>query len=143
MTDSQAHRIRRWRRWAYALFVTYAVVRIPTRTGFALDAPRCDLRMDGALLLEALGKVPHVVLFGAFFLMTWTVLAGGIGRRFVIAMAATLLFGLVIELEQGMTGTGNCRLRDLVPDAAGGLVAFVAVMVWERRPRMARRREPA
>jgi hypothetical protein len=35
--------------------------------------------------------------------------------------------GLVVELEEGATRTGNCRLTDLLPDLAGALVALLLV----------------
>jgi hypothetical protein len=45
---------------------------------------------------------------------------------------ATIVFGAVIELEQGATRTGNCELHDLIPDAIGAFVASVLVLSWQR-----------
>ena len=120
---------RRRMRWAYALFVAQAVLRIPARTGFSLQVPTCEVKLDLALAALSLTKYAHIVLFGLFFLMTWAVLTGRRRTRFAWAMTATLVMGLVVELEQGATGTGNCRMRDLIPDAAGGLVALALILL--------------
>jgi len=37
-----------------------------------------------------------------------------------------MLVGLMVELEQGATGTGNCQLHDLIPDALGVLLGRVS-----------------
>ena len=44
------------------------------------------------------------------------------------SLAATLLLGLLVELEEGATRTGNCRLTDVLPDAVGGLIAMALVL---------------
>src|SRR5260370_36439004 len=59
--------------------------------------------------------------------------AGGIW-----ALLATLLVGALVEIASGMTGRGHCRVRDLVPDAAGALGAALLLAVWSRL-----RRKPA
>src|SRR5258705_13154761 len=60
--------------------------------------------------------------------------------RVVWALLATLLVGVLVEIAEGMTmtGRGHCRLRDLVPDAAGALGAALLLAVWSRL-----RRKPA
>ncbi len=58
------------RRWIYAAWILLAVARIPARTGFRLEAPACDWRLTLDNLALSLTKVPHIVLFGAFFLLT-------------------------------------------------------------------------
>ena len=38
--------------------------------------------------------------------------------------------GLFVELAEGISGEGHCRMRDLVPDAAGALLGAVYVLLW-------------
>ena len=132
---------RCWLRWAYAVFLALAVFRIPARTGFVLRPLQCDMRLDVALAAESVAKWSHLVLFAAFFAMTWAVLSIRTWPRFAIAMGATFVLGALVELQQGMTRTGNCRARDLLPDAAGGLTAFIAILAvqaaWTRSRRAA------
>jgi hypothetical protein len=43
-----------------------------------------------------------------------------------------LVMGALVEAAEGIAGTGNCRLRDLVPDSAGAVVGAVSVYCWAR-----------
>jgi hypothetical protein len=38
-----------------------------------------------------------------------------------------LVMGALLEIAQGLTGQGHCRLRDLVPDATGALLALLLI----------------
>jgi hypothetical protein len=123
-------------RWAYAIFIVLALVWIPARTGFHFQRPDCAMRLSVDLVLFSMTKYKHIVLFGMFFLMTRVQLA----RRphaFLIALAATLAVGVLIEFEETITRTGNCAARDLFPDAAGALLGELIARTWERvkRPR--------
>ena len=72
-------------------------------------------------------KVPHIVLFGFFFLLT-ALQFDRIGRRMLgWSFAATVALGLLVEIEEGATRTGNCRLTDVLPDAAGALIGMVLI----------------
>lgn len=108
-------------RWAYAIFVLLAFLWIPGSAGFRLHPPRCEMQFGFDLALYSLTNYKHIVLFAIFFLMT-RVQLGGRRHAMVIAAAATLAVGLLIELEEGATGRGHCRMRDLVPDSAGALI---------------------
>jgi hypothetical protein len=46
-------------------------------------------------------------------------------------MLVTVALGLLAELEQGLFRSGNCRMRDLVPDTAGAI--FGAAIGWAWR----------
>jgi hypothetical protein len=118
--------------WAYAIFVILAFVWIPARTGFHLHWPPCQMRLSLNLVLFALTKYKHIVLFGIFFLMTRVQLGQ---RRYasLLAGAATMAVGILIEVEEGATGTGICALRDLFPDAAGALAGAIIATIWEKR----------
>ncbi|HSP14926.1 MAG TPA: hypothetical protein VLV78_09255 [Thermoanaerobaculia bacterium] len=119
-------------RWAYAVFVILAFVWIPARTGFHLHRPECQMRLSLDLVLFSLTKYKHVFLFGVFFLMTRVQLAR---TRYapLLAAAATLAIGVLIEIEEGATRTGNCAMRDLFPDGAGALVGELITRIWKRR----------
>jgi hypothetical protein len=108
-------------RWAYAIFLLLALVWIPARSGFHLHSPPCQMEFSRDLVAGSLTKYKHVVLWAAFFMMTCVQLRG---RRhaWLLAAAATILMGILIELEEGATGTGWCKATDLLPDAVGALI---------------------
>lgn len=116
------------RRWVYAAYVLFAVTRIPASTGFRLHAPGCDVRLTSTNIALSLTKVPHIVLFGFFFLLTALQFDRLDRRTLAWSFLATLAMGLLVELEEGATGTGNCRLADVLPDAAGALIAAVVLL---------------
>lgn len=90
-------------------------------------------------------KMPHVILFGIFFLLTALQFDRLDRKAMAWSFLATVVLGLVVELEEGATRTGNCRITDVLPDAVGALigmavialVAGIAVRVrlaeWKRR----------
>jgi VanZ family protein len=118
-----------------------AVARIPARTGFRVNGPRCDLRLSLENAQLSLTKLPHIVLFGLFFLLT-VVQFDRIDRRALAwSVLATFALGLLVEFEEGATGTGNCRLTDVLPDLCGALIVMllmVAVIATRDRGRAAR-----
>jgi VanZ family protein len=105
-----------------------AVARIPARTGFRLDGRRCDVRLTLENAQLSLTKVPHIVLFGAFFLIT-VVQFDHIDRKaFAWSLLAALALGLLVEVEEGATRTGNCRLTDVLPDLCGALIGMALIV---------------
>jgi hypothetical protein len=44
----------------------------------------------------------------------------------------TLAMGALVELAEGITGRGHCRLRDLIPDSAGALAGAAFVLLADR-----------
>ena len=119
-------------RWAYAIFVVLAFVWIPARTGFHLHRPPCDIRFTFDLALNSLTKYKHISLWTAFFVMTWVQFRRG-RHALLIAAIATIAVGILIELEEGATGTGLCRATDLLPDGVGALIGAVIATLWRRR----------
>jgi hypothetical protein len=127
---------RRWparvwaqRRWVYAAYMLYGVTRIPARTGYRLISPVCDTRLTMENAGLSLTKVPHIVLFGLFFLIT-VVQFDHIDRSALTwSLGATLALGLIIELEEGATRTGNCRITDVLPDLLGALIVAALLMI--------------
>jgi VanZ family protein len=83
-------------------------------------------------------KVPHMILFGLFFLVTLAMFDRVDRRALGWSLVATAAMGLLVELEEGATRTGNCRLTDVLPDLAGALVAMLlvigALLVVRARP---------
>lgn len=73
-------------------------------------------------------KVPHVVLFAVFFVLTVLQFERRDRRALGWSLVASAALGLLVELEEGATRTGNCRLTDVLPDVAGAMIA--GVVVW-------------
>jgi len=121
------------------------VSRIPARTNFHFLPLRCDNALTMSNVHASITKGPHVVLFALFFVLT-AVQFDRIDRRSLSwSLAATLALGLLVELEEGWTRTGNCRLTDVLPDLTGGLLAMAvliaAAATWRHR-RSARNLRP-
>jgi len=116
--------------WAYVVFVILAFVWIPARAGLHLHRPKCEMRLSLDLALFSLTNYKHVFLFAMFFLMT-RVQLGRTPYASLIA-ATTIAIGVLIEIEQGTTGNGHCRVRDLVPDSVGALVGALSARIWKR-----------
>jgi VanZ family protein len=116
------------RRWLFAGYMLVAVARIPARTGFRLKAPACDMRPTLATAELSLTKLPHMVLFGIFFLLTAVQFAQVDRKTVSWGFLATVALGVLIELEEGATRTGNCRMTDVLPDLVGAIVAMALVM---------------
>lgn len=137
--------IWRYRRWGYAAWLLWSLTRIPARTGFRFAMPTCDWRPTADNLALSMTKVPHILLFGVFFLLT-LVQFDRINRTSIsLSLLATAAMSLLVEIQQGATRTGTCRLTDMAPNLLGGLlVAVPALMMaamWRRqRTRPAGRR---
>jgi len=115
------------RRWAYAAYMLFGVLRIPERTGFHFYALKCDTRLTAANAGASMTKGPHIVLFALFFLLTAAQFDRVDRRSMGWSLAATLALGLLVEIEEGLTRTGNCRLTDVLPDVAGGAAAMAVL----------------
>ncbi len=126
-------------RWAYAAFVALGLLYFPAKVGFRLSPRPCQLALDLPLALHSLTNYAHVVLFALFFVMTSAQFRRPGRAAFAWSAAATILMGALVEAAQGVTGEGNCRLRDIIPDAAGVLVGAGVVLLLRRvgwwRPR--------
>ena len=104
-----------------------AVSRIPARTGFHLSIPHCDTALSFTNIGLSLTKVPHVVLFALFFFVTALQFDRLNRRALTWSIVATAALGLLVELEEGATRTGNCRLTDVLPDVVGALIGTVVL----------------
>ena len=125
-------------RWAYVTFVVLGLLYFPAKVGFRLDPRPCQLTFDIPLALHSLTNYGHIVLFALFFVMTCAQFRVLNRLAFAWSAAATLVMGALVEVAQGVTGEGNCRSRDLIPDGVGILVGSIIVLLLKRvgwRPR--------
>ena len=132
----------RGKRWAYLAFVVLGLVYFPAQTHFRVHALKCEQLLPTLhLLVPLLHNYAYIALFAGFYWLSW-VQFGRSDARGVWALVATLLVAALVELAEGMTGGGrgqvHCRVRDLVPDAAGALGAALLLAIWSRL-----RRKPA
>jgi hypothetical protein len=115
------------RRWAYGAYLVVATTRIPARTGYRLSNVACNMRVTSENVGLSLTKLPHIILFGAFFLLTAAQFDRLDPRTLTWSVAATVALGVLVEIEEGATRTGNCRMTDVLPDLCGALIAAVLI----------------
>jgi hypothetical protein len=124
---------RRWRCWAFIGFVALGLFSFALRAGWPATplSPRaCELVVAPTLALYSFRNSPHIVLFAACFLVARAAFrddgTDGHARRRadVGAFATTMIVGALVELAEGLSGSGHCRLRDLLPDATGALLGW-------------------
>ena len=122
----------RWRyaRWAYVAFIALGLLYFPLKARMALAPRACNWDLSPAAVGQALQNYAHMVLFAAFLLLSYRQFRGPAALG--AAALATLGMGAAVELAQGVTGEGNCRARDLIPDAVGILVAVSAIIGTRR-----------
>ena len=133
-------------RWAYVTFVVLGLLYFPVSVGFRLDPRACQLAIDLPLALFSLTNYAHMGLFALFFVITSAQLRMVTQSALVRAGLATLVMGALVEIAQGITGNGNCRLRDLVPDSAGAFLGTAIVFLWNKTrtlPRSGQHESPA
>jgi hypothetical protein len=122
----------RGKRWAYFTFVLLGLLFFPARVGFRFDPQPCELVVNIPLAIFSLTNYAHIVLFALFFLMTHAQFRLAKWSALAWAALATIVMGVLVEIAEGVTGTGHCRLRDLIPDTAGILLGSTIVLVWNR-----------
>ena len=127
----------RWRgaalvasRIGYAAFVILGLLYFPAKVGYRLSPPECEWTFGPSLAVHSLTNHRHIILFFLFFMLTYAQLPG-VRRAMVWSFAACLAMGFLVELAQGVTGHGHCRMRDLIPDSAGALAS--ALLIWGGR----------
>jgi hypothetical protein len=126
-------------RWAYVAFVLLGLLYFPASVGFRLNPQPCELIPNIPLAVYSLTNYPHIVLFVLFFLMTSAQFRMSQWRGYAWATVACIAMGILVEVAEGISGTHHCRLRDLIPDAAGVVLGAGIVFLWNRkraRPRV-------
>lgn len=117
-------------RWAYVGVVVLGLLYFPWSVGFRLNPQPCELAFDLPLAVFSLTNYAHIILFALFFLMTSTLFRTLDRKAFAWAALATLVMGALVEIAEGVTGKGHCRLRDLIPDSAGALIGAAVLLLW-------------
>jgi hypothetical protein len=109
------------------MFVVLALISFPVRAGFHFEAPSCELLVGLQLALFSFRNYSHIVLFALFAVLSRLQFRGSNANMW--AFVATIVMGVLVELAEGVSGDGHCRMRDILPDAAGavtGLLIFAA-----------------
>jgi hypothetical protein len=125
-------------RWAYVTFIVTGLAYFPMRAGFRLDPHACELAFGPRLAALSLTNYPHEVLFALFFVLSAVHFGGrhwAARPALVRAAVMTLAMGALVELAEGITGRGHCRLRDLIPDSVGALAGAAFVLLADRARR--------
>jgi hypothetical protein len=120
------------RRVAYAAFVVVGLLYFPARVGFHLSPRACQVTLDVPLAFYSLTNYPHIILFTIFTVMTTRQFRTTTRSTVLLAGLMALVMGALVEAAEGITGSGNCRLRDLIPDSAGAVIGVVSVFCWAR-----------
>ncbi len=120
-------------RLSYVAFVAIGVLFMPVKAAFEGFSPTpCEMMPSVSLMLRSFQNYSHIVMFTIFTLMTRTQFPRSDERRLLKVAAIVLVMGAIVELEQGLTGRGHCRLRDLIPDATGFCVGALMAAGWDR-----------
>ena len=119
-------------RWAYITFVVLGLLYFPASMSFRLNPQPCELTPNMALAIYSLTNYAHIVLFALFFLMTSAQFRMPHWSAFAWAATAAIIMGVLVELAEGITGKGHCRLRDLIPDTVGIVIGSGIVFFWNR-----------
>ena len=119
-------------RWAYITFVLLGLLYFPARVGFRLDPQPCELTINIPLAIHSLTNYAHIVLFALFFVMTSAQLRRFDWSAFSLAAMAAFAMGVLVDVEEGVTGKGHCRLRDMIPNAVGILLGSIIVLLLNR-----------
>lgn len=118
-------------RLAYGAFFVLSIAYFPIKSGFELDPQRCRTTIDLAL---SFSNYAHMVLFAVFFIFSYLHFrsSGWKTPPFLPAAIMTLLMGMLVEIAQGLTATGNCRVRDLISDSIGAILGALVVITVRR-----------
>ena len=127
-------------RWAYVAFMVLGLLYFPLKVGFRFDPHPCELTFGAGLAIHSLTNIPHIVLFALGFILTAAQFQLSEWSSFVWSAGIIVFIGALVEILEGITGQGHCRVRDLIPDTAGALIGALIVLAlyrigWRPRPR--------
>jgi hypothetical protein len=122
----------RGKRWAYITYVVLGLLYFPVSVGFRLNPQPCELIPNIPLAIYSLANYGHIILFVWFFLMTSAQFPMSRWSGYAWATVACIAMGILVEVAQGISGNGHCRLRDLIPDSAGIVLGAGIVFLWNR-----------
>ena len=120
----------RGKRWAYITLVVLGPLYFPASVGFRINPRPCELVPDLALAIFSLTNYAHILMFAWFFLITSAQFRMSKWSGYAWAAGACLAMGILVELAEGISGSGHCRLRDLIPDTAGIVLGAGIVFLW-------------
>lgn len=129
-------------RWAYAGFMLSSLLYFPAKAAFAIEPHGCEMIPSWALAVYSFHNYAHITLFAFVFIVSAVHFSkSGSSTRSIFWKAAvgSLIYGAVIEIGEGLSGQGHCRLRDLLPDSLGILIGISVILAWQR----VRERRPA
>ena len=118
-------------RRAYVAYVVLSLLYFPMQVGFQFRVPACQLAISPELALMSLTNWAHVMLFGIFYLMTMAQFRRRTVSAFAWSALIVVVMGALVEVAEGATAR-NCRVRDLVPDAAGAVLGMAVIVVVTR-----------
>jgi glycopeptide antibiotics resistance protein len=116
-------------RFAYVAFVVLGVLWMPARASFRFAPAACESALSLALAAHSMTNYKHIFLFAMFAIMTLAQFATNDHWRFAKMVALALGMTIVVEGEQALLGMGHCRVRDIVPNAAGTLIGACTIEV--------------
>jgi membrane-bound acyltransferase YfiQ involved in biofilm formation len=117
-------------RWAYITFVLLGLLYFPASVSFRLNPQPCELIPNIPLAIYSLTNYGHIVLFVFFFLMTSAQFRMSRWSGYAWAALACIAMGILVEVAEGISGTHHCRMRDLIPDAAGIIIGIGLLLLW-------------
>ncbi|MDQ3516658.1 MAG: VanZ family protein [Gemmatimonadota bacterium] len=115
-------------------FLGLTLLYFPQKGGFNFQHPACSPALGRELFVTSATNYSHIILFALFFLISYGHFAKSRLREWrplPVAAAATLIMSALIEVAQGMSDTGNCELRDVIPDVIGLLLGAGIVLTWK------------
>lgn len=125
----------RRQRWAYLAFVLLGLAYFAVQPHFRVQLPKCELLLPTTQqLVLSLHNYVWIAIFAGFCWMSWVQFRHA-DLRAIWTIVVTLLMGALVQVAQGMARGGHCRVRDLVPAAAGALGAAVLLAIWARLTR--------
>jgi hypothetical protein len=119
-------------RLAYIGFIALGLFYFPAKAGFRLDPHPCELAFNLRFAVHSLSNYAHIVLFALFFVLTRAQLRTSKWPAIAWATALTIAMGVLVEVAEGATGQGHCRLRDLIPDTIGAIAGSVVVLLLHK-----------
>lgn len=132
-------------RFAYVAFIALGALWMPARASFRWFPSRCETAMSLPLAVHSMTNYKHILLFAMFAIMTLAQFEPEDRWRFLKLAGIALAMTVLVEGEQALLGVGHCRVRDVIPNAAG-TVAGVCLMeagrvLWRFRRRTAAERQ--
>jgi hypothetical protein len=119
-------------RWAYVSYVAFALLYFPLQVGFQFSPRACQTAVSIDLAVSSLGNWAHIVLCAIFYVMTIAQFQKKTAAAFLSAAFIVVAMGAAVEALQGLTGSHNCKVRDVIPDTVGAAIGMAVMAAWTR-----------